>query len=269
MSTLAVVPIYRWPLSSWEAGCLATLLQDPPGDVVAVAPEGLRTPGLGLPVSTFSPAYFQSRDHYSRFMVSLDFYDRFADTEWLLIFQTDAVWLGGSLAALQGGTADYLGAPWLRTRGVPSSGFSRVGNGGLSLRRVRRFLEVLRGGTVAASFLDIFRCIAAPDLESLPVLDRFLKSLRLWRAARRGVEAFAAHYTLNEDHFWSDRATIFDRDFKVASVEEGLKFAFEEAPRLAFEMNGRQLPLGAHAWQLHDPDFWYEKVPGLPGRRAP
>jgi hypothetical protein len=129
-------------------------------------------------------------------------------------------------------------------------------------------LDVLKGHTRPANLLQILRAEAAPDLASMPLLQRTFKALRLARAARSGVAAFTHSYTLNEDRFWSDRATIFDRSFKVASVEEGLCFAFEEAPRLAYEMNGRRLPFGVHAWQLYDPDFWYEMVPDLPRTAA-
>ena len=54
--------------------------------------------------------------------------------------------------------------------------------------------------------------------------------------------------TKNEDHFSSDRATHYVPDFKVASVEVGLRFAFEVAPRFCYDMNHRQLPFGCHAW---------------------
>jgi hypothetical protein len=60
----------------------------------------------------------------------------------------------------------------------------------------------------------------------------------------------------NEDHFWSDEAVKYFPDFKVASIEEGLRFAFEVAPRLCFEMNNRTLPFGCHAWYKFDRTFW-------------
>jgi len=60
----------------------------------------------------------------------------------------------------------------------------------------------------------------------------------------------------NNDVFWSDRAVRFLPEFKVASFEEGLRFAFEAAPRTCFEMNGRKMPFGCHAWARYDRSFW-------------
>ena len=56
----------------------------------------------------------------------------------------------------------------------------------------------------------------------------------------------------NEDYFWSDEAVHFYPEFKVASFEDGLRFAFEVAPRLCLELNGGKLPFGCHAWPRYD-----------------
>jgi hypothetical protein len=62
--------------------------------------------------------------------------------------------------------------------------------------------------------------------------------------------------TANCDYFWSDEAVKYWPDFKIASVETGLKFAFEVAPRWCFERNGGRLPFGCHAWPRYDRAFW-------------
>jgi hypothetical protein len=51
--------------------------------------------------------------------------------------------------------------------------------------------------------------------------------------------------------------------FRVPTPEQALSFAFEVAPRRLYEMNGRQLPFGCHAWERCDRAFWVEHVPGL------
>jgi hypothetical protein len=264
-----VVPIHRWPLDRIETDALRRIQRHVGTfDLVLLAPEGLQVAWNGARVIELPHAHFASRDSYSRLLLSEPFYRALEAWTWCLIAQPDAIVLGSDLGVWLDADLHYVGAPWLRTRGVPSSGFGRVGNGGFSLRRVDRFLAVLRGETQTASLLDLLRGDAAPDLVSLPLLERLFRSLELARAAKRGIGSYTREYTLNEDRFWSDRATVFDRHFKVASVEEGLRFSFEEAPRLAYEMNGRRLPFGAHAWQLYDRDFWYEMVPDLPQPEA-
>lgn len=62
--------------------------------------------------------------------------------------------------------------------------------------------------------------------------------------------------TSNEDHFWSDRAQHYMPDFRVASLEQGLRFAFEVAPRMCFDLTRGRLPFGCHAWPRYDRAFW-------------
>jgi len=63
-------------------------------------------------------------------------------------------------------------------------------------------------------------------------------------------------YCLNNDLFWADQAVTYLPGFKVASIEEGLRFAFEAVPRTCYEINNRQLPFGCHAWTKFDRGFW-------------
>ena len=44
--------------------------------------------------------------------------------------------------------------------------------------------------------------------------------------------------------------------FRGATVDEGLRFAFESAPRRCFELTGHKLPFGCHAWERFDRAFW-------------
>lgn len=61
-----------------------------------------------------------------------------APAEWLLVFQTDSVLCANSRRAVDDFLAyDWVGAPW-------NPGGDWGGNGGLSLRRVSRILDVLR-----------------------------------------------------------------------------------------------------------------------------
>ena len=42
-----------------------------------------------------------------------------------------------------------------------------------------------------------------------------------------------------------------------------MSFAFEARPRTLYEMNGRQLPFGCHAWFRYDLAFWKPFVESL------
>ena len=66
----------------------------------------------------------------------------------------------------------------------------------------------------------------------------------------------SAQYGRVDDIFWSDDAVSYLPEYKVASLEQGLEFAFEAAPRTCFEMNGGKMPFGCHAWARYDRSFW-------------
>ena len=58
------------------------------------------------------------------------------------------------------------------------------------------------------------------------------------------------HIEVNErgnDLFWSDQAKRYFPEFKVASLEQGLAFAFEMEPRRCLERTGGRMPFGCHA----------------------
>ena len=65
-----------------------------------------------------------------------------------------------------------------------------------------------------------------------------------------------ASYGRHEDAFWSFDAERFSPGFRRATVDEGLRFAFESAPRRCFELTGHKLPFGCHAWERFDRAFW-------------
>ncbi len=255
-----VVPWYRQRLTadervSWRQ--LSELLGE--REIVVLKPESLGGTLGGRPVESFADECFTSVDAYSRLLLSADFYRRFERFEFILIHQLDALVLADRLDEWLEMPWDYVGAPWLVDQRDPSRGFSRVGNGGFCLRRVGACLRVLEEGRPPSLPADLWRH-ELPDQQSVPLAERIAKKLWVLREAGRGAGWYAGHYTLNEDHFWCDRAHLFGTGFTVAPVAAGLEFAFEYAPRLAFEQSGDRLPFGAHAWAKHDRDFWQPHV---------
>jgi hypothetical protein len=163
---------------------------------------------------------------YSRLLLSRELYERFGAYEYVLLHQLDALVLRDELADWCARGLDYVGAPWFPTADVDFVNEPAVGNGGFSLRRVDAFLEVL----------------------SVPGVER--------EAARWVKGKSRSPFEKHEDLFWSFEAARYRPEFRIASVEEALGFAFEVEPRRAFELAGRRLPFGAHAWARYDRAFW-------------
>lgn len=97
----------------------------------------------------FPDRCFESRLSYSYLLSSKNFYREFSDFRYILIHQLDAWVLKDNLMDWCAKKYDYIGAPWCHLcrlgkndcKDYISSSF--IGNGGLSLRRVERFVELL------------------------------------------------------------------------------------------------------------------------------
>ena len=224
-------------------------------DTYVVVPASLRIALPGCRVKRFDDRFFGTVAANRRLMLSRRFYEAFADYRFILLYHLDALVFSGDLDAWCALDYDYIGSPWPISSTDPERGFSRVGNGGFSLRKIESFLRVM----------DSKRLAVDPEVDwrrrygSRNVLDRlihlprrYLKRLRVFNNVRRELKAVS----YNEDFFWSDRAIHFDPAFRVAPVKVGLRFSFETAPRLCFERNGRRLPFGCHAWTREDRAFW-------------
>ena len=116
-------------------------------DIVAVMPKSLTVKEDDFTkIERFEDSFFKSITDYNRLMLSIDFYKRFQDYEYILLYQLDAFIFTDQLSYFCELGYDYIGAPWLY--GIfnyidAKHSVFHVGNGGLSLRRVRSFIKVL------------------------------------------------------------------------------------------------------------------------------
>ena len=158
MGPLVVIPIYLPILSPREAARVTISIGNARGEVVFLAPQDLdlsyyltNFPRVGF--VTAPSQHFSSRQSYSQWLTSRSFYNLFAGEEFILICQTDAMLLR-HLSIHKSDAVDYVGAPWKNPFTLtwnPVFGTLRhgsecgvrkavaVGNGGFSLRRVRKF----------------------------------------------------------------------------------------------------------------------------------
>jgi hypothetical protein len=224
-------------------------------DRYLISPRSLDFHIPGFRVKRFGDRFFGSADANKALLLSRRFYESFLDYEYVLIYHLDALVFSDQLEQWCERGLDYIGAPWLVSGEEPELGFSRVGNGGLSLRRVRSFLRVMESTRYRHDPEERWRRYHAWKPWPRRVLNlhkRYLNRVRGINGVRRELK----HYRPNEDHFWADRAPHYDPFFKVATVEDGLRFAFECAPRYCFQQSGGRMPFGCHAWPVYDRAFW-------------
>lgn len=235
-----VVPIYKTELSPFEEvslkRCFEVFCNRP---VTIIAPRSLELNKIeflsGIPLNEirFDDEYFTSTATYNRLMLLPEFYDRFSDFDFILIYQLDAFAFADELATWCNAGYDYIGAPWIRDvideykmagilpfwvrwkRKIYRSKKCTVGNGGFSLRRVETFRKVLRH-----------------------------------------FKYFSNKWHSQEDVFWSCVAPALYPWFRIPVESVAMKFAFESEPYKCYEINNRKLPFGCHAWERHDIAFW-------------
>ena len=247
-----VVPIYKLPLLESEQRVLKRnlrTLSDWP--VIFVLPKRLLSAwqqskdieSLGQ-TFYFPDRFFASIDGYNKLLLDIKFYLRFHAFKNILICQLDAVVVRDELRQWCDEEYSYIGAPWFvgyETPTLPYQ-FLGVGNGGFSLRRVAHFIRLL-------AIPRVIRTLGGPA-----TLIGSTKWIFFLRKIRGPI--------VQEDVFWSLMKDSYPW-FTTPEPQTALKFSFEVAPRHLFELNGRRMPFGGHAWEKYDLDFWLEQLPEL------
>lgn len=193
--------------------------------------------------------HFQSVDTYNRMLLSPWFYRHFLDYEYMLIYQTDAYVFSDQLDYWTTMGYDYIGAPWMlndniyqRTIGqwitrakqlfpihnnhVHSAHlFHHVGNGGFSLRRIPKMLEIMERNQDFISTLkgkherqeDVVISVLLKEKEQLNIPSwrlalyfSFEKAPAKCLELTNGVFPFGCHDTNNRnwESFWKYHMTI-------------------------------------------------------------
>lgn len=112
-----------------------------------------------IKICCFDDHYFESENSYNKFLLSKDLYLKFNKFKYMIICQTDAI-LVRDVSKLQIFNYDFIGSPWMPQIKInlfdiygmsfinKIFNFKRhkisVGNGGLSVRKISKFLEIVK-----------------------------------------------------------------------------------------------------------------------------
>lgn len=237
-----VIPIYRENLGPKESASLkqiVSLLSDYP--LILLKPQGLDVSKISsdfpeLESIEVSDEWLGAKNGiqgYNRMMLSQDFYKLFSDSEYILICHTDSWIFTDELSQWCQRGYDCVAAPWIRRSfydlpiikqymslrcwianksGKPTRQFmyGKVGNGGLSLRKVSSFRQAC---VDYASTIEVFNT--------------------------------STQHLFNEDVFW---ATV-PENFSYPCESEALRFAIDTNPSYCYnKLCNKQLPFGCHGW---------------------
>lgn len=266
MKVVIVIPVYRDPLPEEIISlrrCCEVLNRY---TMIIVAPEELslnlyedlwQSYGLSYQVERFASSYFENIAGYNRLLLSEEFYLRFQSYDYMLIYQPDAYVFDDQLYEWCEKGYDYIGAPLVgkfTDQTFDAAMPMRVGNGGLSLRRIKVYTDYFQGKKRVFTSQQIVRRIS---LWKKPYTRIFVWLLMMlgWRNTPKSV---AAHWQYNEDDFWS--GVLDDSNYALSkpSPLEALSFAFERFPSELYDLT-QQLPFGCHAWKKYQYDEFWEK----------
>ncbi len=176
---VVVIPVYKENITGYEdislKQCCKLLGAYP---VTLVKPRSLQVENYfsycdGWKTESFDDEYFSSVEGYNKLMMSEEFYRRFVNYRYILIHQLDAFVFKDELLLWCKKGYDYIGAPWLENETISRSFMERmkfryrnyvdyktnakqpgsvyptasqfyykVGNGGFSLRNVRKMADI-------------------------------------------------------------------------------------------------------------------------------
>ena len=268
-----VVPIYKdfFKLSNEEKISLVQLykiLSTHP--IYFIGPSSLdfkeylvhaKTMNVAVHVKEFENFYFNNIQGYNQLLLSEKFFKAFHQHEFLLIYQTDAFVFRDELNFWSSKGYDYIGAPWFLgfDKPDPTNQIIGVGNGGFSLRNVKKSILMLKR---LKQLLNLNKLWKMSGLKKIFAFQRLHFLFKIFLQVKN-IDALTGleENELFEDRFWSENIPALFSDFTIAPVSEAMKFSFEVNPSLLFKLNNNLLPFGCHARERWEPKFWETHIP--------
>jgi hypothetical protein len=228
-------------------------------DKFAVVPKGLHVDLPDFTLLHFDTKYFGSAENHKKLLFSPELYLAFGDYEFMLTYHLDALVFSDQLLYWCEQGYDFIGPPWIAHPDAPYAGMptfeGKVGNGGFCLKRVAAMLEVLYSSRRAIAPVDYWhtrtngRSLAA-KLRTVP------RYVAMHSRRFNNVNWELRHWRRAEEGFLANRAVHYFPDFRIAPLQEALRFGFEAVPTYCFERNGGRMPFGCHAWPRYERAFW-------------
>lgn len=229
LRTIILVPIYKELLSENQERVLrysfSKLMRH---DICFIVPHRLdisfyRHRFDEMRFMFFPDQYFDSPQVYSQLLLNIKFYQRFTNYSHMLIMQTDAVVLQDTLAEWLASPFDFVGAPWPIPYSITLPDVGNAFSG-------RSF--IINVGNGGLSLRRIQSCINV--LQECGWINKCLP--------------------MDEDLFFSLAGQI-SKHFLIPNIVRAARFSLEAHPSRFYAMTG-ELPMGGHAWEKWDKEFW-------------
>ncbi|MFC0321580.1 MULTISPECIES: DUF5672 family protein [Olivibacter] len=248
-----IIPLYKEVPSNDDLlsirQCFNVLSNYP---IVVVKPAGLQLdyyPFHFDRVENFEAKYFQGIAGYNSLMLSEDFYVKFLQSSYILIYQTDAFVFSDQLDYWCKQNYDYIGAPWLYRDYVDKAKFIKESIRGWAHRRFN-IKDAVSGLPAELQFHNVVGN-GGFSLRKVELFHRICKKYKFL------IDYYLQHpeKQFNEDVFWSIEINRKKRHLRVPDYKKALTFSIESYPVLAWSLVNQKLPFGCHGWDKCR-DFW-------------
>ena len=268
-----IIPVYKKNIKKEEIASLkqcCTILRKYP--VIFITHKNLdcsvytnicRDIGASFKYAYFNEKYFSGIFGYNAIMLSKQFYTKFKNYKYILIYQLDAYVFRDELEYWCNQDYDYIGAPWMSVSSItepPTFGNMydlEIGNGGFSLRKTETFIRLYSLKIwLLYLFFEIYTLF-----DRITELSKKYFFFRLMRYIVFPFKIFFDRFYLikqdkkNEDMLWSK---VLQSSGKIPTAHIAAHFSFERYCDYLFEVTDRNLPFGCHAWSEYYPYqlFW-------------
>lgn len=239
MKTAIVIPVYKENILHFEETSLKRVKELFHEDIFFIGPSKIKnakyiSENPNIKFIGFENEVFQSIESYNKLMLSSDFYRLFKDKgyDWLLIAQLDSYLFDSNLEEFTNSSYDYFGAPWKKGQ-IVSQNFYHP--------RLLWFF----GKTV---FVGNGGLSLRKTESTIRLLDNKKLQAQSWKF---NEDAFFAYYGLKLSYF------------KTCPVHIASRFAIETDCEYFYKSNGNKLPLGCHAFEKYEPDFYERHIPNF------
>lgn len=262
--SVIIIPVFKEDMDKYEEISFVQAIKIfHDKDITLIAPSGLSVEKYldhsqgDIKFKFFPGKHFRSVATYSKLLLEPQFYKQFVDYEYMLIYQLDAFVFSDRLDYWCEQGYDYIGAPWYwGCKEKPDErGLWQTGNGGFSLRNIFSTIKLLeRDQKHFFSRKEILE-----EYSRFHPINKALKlPYLLARLNGRGNTSMNYIKTTkySEDRVFATLAQNACSSYRMAPVEDAIKFSFECDPRNMYKLNNNQLPFGCHGWYRYDLDFW-------------
>jgi hypothetical protein len=166
--------------------------------------------------------------------------------QYILIYQLDVFVFRDELEYWCNQGYDYVGAPWITSDEEKpiDIGLWKVGNGGLSLRKISYCMKVLnwKGPVLTYRYYN--------KIKYLPYILGWKNNISYFRKSN-----------MNEDALFSGFLSPTYLNPHLPTPVKAACFAFEKFPSYLFRMCNNQLPFGCHAFHKYEyEEFWKKYI---------